>query len=468
MNSQKGTSEESPKEEDKLTSQERFLYSIAFFPNLVMAGIFNMNYVNFFWDNLQLQQFYFSLGLLIYAVVNSLNDFYLGRVSDKTNVERWGGRRLIYIKWGGPLWAFIFFAMWIPWSYTNQLIIFFHFLVTIIAYDMMLSLVWLVWTALLPELTESIEERNKVMLYSYIMFMVAAIPVVMAFVLFETSLLFFQVFAGICAVICAICHFVAGSKLKERPELYVKQETLPLIKSLKQVMKERSFVGNTIFRASAQINTILGFTFFFAYLYILDIDLVTATLIFALNSIIVRFTANILYMKLSKKRNMRNLIIRAQIIQIILGFVGFFLFLETQLMVIYWIYLVCSTLLGGYMLFDYPLLMLVTDNDEVVHGYRREGTVIGTNVFFIKITESLAPILGTSILLYFNFVRGTSKQTAQAEFGILILIFIVPAIVRFFAMLGMIIFPLHGQYLVDMSKKLREIHEEKRRAFSQT
>ena len=43
-----------------------------------------------------------------------------------------------------------------------------------------------------------------------------------------------------------------------------------------------------------------------------------------------------------------------------------------------------------------------------------------------------------------------------------------PAIVRFFAMLGMIIFPLHGQYLVDMSKKLREIHEEKKSAFSQT
>ena len=111
--------------------------------------------------------------------------------------------------------------------------------------------------------------------------------------------------------------------------------------------------------------------------------------------------------------------------------------------------------------------MLVTDDDEVIHGYRREGTVIGTNVLFIKITESLAPILGTSILIYFSFVRGTSKQTAQAEFGILLLIFIVPAIVRFFAMLGMLIFPLHGKYLEDMGKKLREIHEEKRRAFSQ-
>jgi len=161
------------------------------------------------------------------------------------------------------------------------------------------------------------------------MYMLAAIPVVMAFVIFETSLLFFQVFAGICALICAICYYVAGAKLRERPELYVQQETLPLITSLKQVLKERSFVGNTIFRSSNQINTILGFTFFFAYLYILDLDLLTATLLFAFNSVIMSFIGNMLYKKLSNKRDIRNLIIRAQLIQIIWGFVGFFLFLET-------------------------------------------------------------------------------------------------------------------------------------------
>ncbi|MBA7664729.1 hypothetical protein ES703_72792 [subsurface metagenome] len=97
------------KEEYNLTGQERFLYSLALFPNIVLAGIFSLNYVNFFWDNLQLQQFYFTAALLIYAIINSLNDFYLGRLSDKTNVERWGGRRLIYIKWGGAFMGFYIF-----------------------------------------------------------------------------------------------------------------------------------------------------------------------------------------------------------------------------------------------------------------------------------------------------------------------------------------------------------------------
>jgi Na+/melibiose symporter-like transporter len=467
MTNKKVALDKSSKEEYNLTSQERFLYSIAFFPNIVLAGIFSLNYVNFFWDNLQLQQFYFSLAMLIYAVVNSLNDFYLGRLSDITNVERWGGRRLIYIKWGGPLWAFIFFALWFPWSYTNQIIIFIHLLVALIAFDMMLSLVWLVWTAVLPELTENIEERNKVMLYSYFMYMLAVIPVLFAFLIFETSLLLFQIFTGICAVLCAICYYIAGSKLKERPELYIKQETLPLIKSLKQVLRERSFVGNTIWRSFNQINITLSTAFIFAYIYILDVDLLTASLLFAFNSTIIGFMGNMIYKKLSNTKEVRSLIIGAQLFQIILGFVCFFLIIETQLTIIFWIYLFANGLLGGYILFDYPLLMLVTDDDEVIHGYRREGTIIGTNVLFIKITESLAPILGTSILLYFNFVRDTPKQTAEAQFGILILIFIVPAIVRFFAMIGMFVFPLHGKYLEEMGKKLREIHIEKKRVYNQ-
>ena len=107
------------KEGYNLTSQERLTYSLTQLANIILAGIFELTYVNFFWDDLKLQQFYFSIGLIIYAIVNSLNDFYLGRMSDNTNAEKWGGRRLIYIKFGGILWVFVLFAMWFPWSYTN-------------------------------------------------------------------------------------------------------------------------------------------------------------------------------------------------------------------------------------------------------------------------------------------------------------------------------------------------------------
>jgi len=78
----------------KLTKKERFIYSLTNFPNILLAGIFSLTYINFFWDDLGLQQTYFIFGQIIYAIINSLNDFYFGRFSDKTDIKRWGSRRL--------------------------------------------------------------------------------------------------------------------------------------------------------------------------------------------------------------------------------------------------------------------------------------------------------------------------------------------------------------------------------------
>ncbi|MFX1385558.1 MAG: MFS transporter, partial [Promethearchaeota archaeon] len=211
---------------DKLTSKETLIYVLGNVPQTILSGIFILIYVNFFWNNLKLQQTYFVIGQMIYMIVNASNDFFLGRMSDQTNVERWGSRRLIYIKWGGPLWAVIFALMWFPWSYTNQVIIFLHFLISICAFDMFLTLVIITRMALLPELSESINERNKIQFYNQLIATLGALPVIFALYLFENSLQLFQFFAGIMAVISAIMYFIVGSKLRERPELY-KSENIP-------------------------------------------------------------------------------------------------------------------------------------------------------------------------------------------------------------------------------------------------
>jgi GPH family glycoside/pentoside/hexuronide:cation symporter len=86
-----------------------------------------MVYIYFFWDYLGMEQAYFVVAMVIYGIFNALNDPLLGQWSDRVNVNKWGSRRLIFIKYGGPLWALFFVLLWIPWSYDNQLIIFLHF-----------------------------------------------------------------------------------------------------------------------------------------------------------------------------------------------------------------------------------------------------------------------------------------------------------------------------------------------------
>ncbi len=111
-----------------------------------------MIYVYFFWDYLHMSQNLFNIGMIVYGIFNALNDPLLGQWSDRVNVNRWGSRRLIFIKYGGPIWAILFFVMWIPWSFDNSVVIFLHFIITMVFYDNFLTMVILVWDALLPEI----------------------------------------------------------------------------------------------------------------------------------------------------------------------------------------------------------------------------------------------------------------------------------------------------------------------------
>ena len=444
-----------------LTKKERWIYSMMNLPNTILAGIFELTYVNFFWDDLKLQQFYFAIGLVIYAIVNSFNEFYLGRLSDKTNAERWGSRRLVYIKYGGLLWAFVFFIMWFPWSYTNQIIIFVHFAVSICAFDMMLTLVWLVWLALLPEITENNEERTKIALIIQAMVIIGAFPVLIAFYIYESGLVFFQIFAGICALISGICYYIVGTKLKERPELYIKQEMPPLKKALKDVLSSKSFVTATIFRCLNHMIFSLGIGFLFAYVFILGFDILTTALLYYLNYTFVSFIGFVIYKKLSMKYEMRTLVLRGRLIQIIINVFAFFIILQPGLDLLIWAFLVINNIFNGYLLFDYPIVLLVTDDDEVIHGLRREGLILGTNAFFIKIAQSLGPILGTSVLLYFGFIQNAPSQTSQALIGIKFLMFIVISILSLIGLISIYFFPLHGENLKNLQKKLLEIHAKK-------
>jgi Na+/melibiose symporter-like transporter len=407
---------------------------------ILLSGIFALTYVNFFWDDLGLQQTYFIIGQIIYAVINSLNDFYFGRISDKTDIKKWGSRRLIYIKWGGVLWAFIFFSIWFPWSYTNQIIIFIHFIVSISAFDMMLSLVWLVWLALMPELTESTDERNKMALNNQYFLILGALPVLISFLIFDSGLLTFQIFAGACALICGVCYYFIGSNLKERPELHFNQETIPLFRALKEVLKSRSYITMTLFRVFNQLNGALGLSFMFAYVLILGVDILTASLLYYVLSTVIALIGYFIYKKLSMRISMRNLVVRGRIIQITINVVGFFIILNPEFEIFIWIILIGNAITNGFL-------------------------ILGTNAFFNKIAESIGPIIGTTILLLFGFIRSASFQTTTALIGVKFLLLIVPSIINLLGLISIYYFPLYDEKLKEMQIKLNKIHQDKSKIY---
>jgi len=125
----------------KLSKKNLWGFAFGAIPVGLLGYVFTLKYIEFFYDDLRLLPLYFIIGQVIYMAINAINDPLLGQLSDRTNREKWGSRRLIYIRWGGPIWALTFLLVWFPWSYDNQFIIFLHYVVSICLFDTLLTLV---------------------------------------------------------------------------------------------------------------------------------------------------------------------------------------------------------------------------------------------------------------------------------------------------------------------------------------
>jgi len=452
--------------QNHLKGKEKFTYVLGGIPLTIMAGVFMLLYVDFFKNELNLNQGWFIAGQIIYALVNAFNDPLLGQMSDKTDFKKWGSRRLIYIKWGGILWGLIFFGMWFPWSRTNQIVIFIHFVISICAFDMMLTLVVLCWMALLPEMTEDIHSRNKIQFVSGILSSLGALLVLMAQIIMETSLATFQLFTGICAIISAILYFIIGTKLKERPELYGTEEIPSLRRSIKETLQSKSFKTYTGYKFFNFVNNSMGISFLFAYLLILGEGPLVLFYYFLLTTPL-SWVSQAIYMKLAKKVDMKKLILWGRLIGMIISVVGFFIVLNPARESSIWIFVALKTLFGGYNMFGFPLMMLAIDEDEVLNGNRREGMFIGTNAFFIKFADSVGPIIASLILYdWFGYIDALPLQTSNTIVGIKFLYFIVPTIMSIFGMIFLYFYPLHGENLKQMQSKLEALHIQKSGAYS--
>ena len=65
-----------PSDEDRKRRYriQQFYYLIIKVPFTLMPGIFSLVYVYFFWDHLAMDPTYFVIGMVIYGIVNALND----------------------------------------------------------------------------------------------------------------------------------------------------------------------------------------------------------------------------------------------------------------------------------------------------------------------------------------------------------------------------------------------------------
>ena len=440
-----------------LTNKTRLGYALGAIPNGLMLYIFDLKYIEFFFDDLKLLPIYFIVGQIIYLAINAINDPLLGHMSDKTNRERWGSRRIVYIKYGGPIWAFAFLIVWFPWSFDNQIIIFIHYVVVICLFDTMFTLVVTVWLVLLAEMTPDTDERSRIQFIMLVFGACAVFPII--FIVGEMSPTSdaFKVIVIIVAIIATVMELLVAKLCKERPE-FQKDEVFPFWKSLKECMKLKSFrlyLGWTFF------STLFGavaLSYLFVYLLILGPN---GFIIFFLIYIFGLYSSYAVCLKLRPKLGMRGIVLRFGAMRVIGALTCFFLWYSTSLLLFIILGFALLYCFGGYSIFTFPLLYLSIDEDEVNQGSRRDGIFQGLQALFLKPAVSIGPIIATIILVSFGYVQGSDIQPESALLGITLLALVYPAIVIALGLIFIYFYPLHGELLEEMKAKLEVIHKKK-------
>ncbi|MHA1294034.1 MAG: MFS transporter [Promethearchaeota archaeon] len=447
----------------KLSGKNLWGYALGAVPTALLGFVFTLKYVEFFYNELKLLPIYFIIGQIIYMTINALNDPLSGQLSDRTNREKWGGRRIVYIKYGGPIWVATFLLVWFPWSFENQFIIFIHFIISICLFDTMLTLVVLCWLALLPEMTEDIDERNKAHFLSGILGVFAVIPLFLILADMNPTTETFQIFMIFIAIISTIFLLLVAYMCEERPE-FVKDETFPLGKSLKEAFKSKTFVIYIPFYFCMNLLGSLALSYLFIYLMLLERTSTGAILLFFLIYFIIGFGSQVVCMMLRPKWGMRKIILVFGTFRVIGTIILFIIILNPSYEYLIWFGLIWITFFGGYGIFHIPMQYLAIDEDEIKNGTRREGMFMGIMALLTKPATSLGPIIATIILVSYGYIQGApaSEQPESVFIGIKILMLLIPAIIAGISLIPIYFYPLYGEKLEEMQRKLEIMHKQKR------
>ncbi|MHA2384316.1 MAG: MFS transporter [Candidatus Thorarchaeota archaeon] len=450
---------------EKLSRRNLWGWALGSIPTGLLAFVFGLKYVEFFFDDLGLLPSFFIAGQVIYMTINALNDPISGQISDRTDRARWGSRRKVYIKYGGPIWALTFILVWFPWSLTNQITIFIHYVVSICLFDTLLTLVLLVWLALLPEMTMDIDERNKAQFYSGILGTIVVLPIFIMIATIAPNSDEFRFLMLIFAAISTVFLLLTARFCDERPE-FQDDKAYTLIESIKATFKSKTFLVYVGFYFAQNFLGSLGLSYFFVYLLLLEritpgIDIL---LLFFVIYFIVGYAGNIASLRLRPKWGMRKIILRFGAVRIISSIALFLIILVPSLESLIWYGLVITTFAGGYGIFHIPMQYLAIDEDEVLNGSRREGMFIGVMALLTKPATSLGPIIATMVLVTFGYVQGgaLAVQPESAFLGIKMMWLLIPAIVAGLSLIFIYYYPLHGEKLTEMQEKLKKLHQQKR------
>jgi GPH family glycoside/pentoside/hexuronide:cation symporter len=450
----------------KFSGKRKVQWGLASLGGAMISGIYASLLPIFYVDYLGLVEnaaiiYYVQI---VYVVVNMLNDPLFGFYSDRSKAKK--GRRIPFIRYTAPFLALTFVLVWFaPEGTAGNWNIFWWMVITTCLYDTAYTIIFLVYSALLPELTEDEQERNSLNMYWQFLSMIGTIVGFIIPDLFRNQSRFLLLMSMVLVGILGVALILYTSfKFTERPEFSKVGEPLGFAEAFKVTIKSKSFlvVAAANFMGILIQSLIIGSLF-----YLADYILQQSTMILLLALFIPLLAGIWVTPKLIKKWGF----VRSDQYLLIIGGSGLILlFIVTGFAINELVYLALAIAAIGFvgpLIFTNVLFAQVSDEDELKTGVRREAAFFGMNAFFTKPAQSLAIVIPAALLDLANFIpHGLGEdpvlpQPPAAIFAIRLFIGLIPGIALILAALVLQLYPIKGDYWTKIQKDVLILHEEK-------
>ncbi|MBG0788352.1 MAG: MFS transporter [Anaerolineaceae bacterium] len=452
----------------KLSLSYKVYWGLASLGTSLISGIYGGLLTIFYQDYLGLNATWIGIAATVYAIWNAFNDPLFGYITDSTRSKK--GRRIPYMRYTAPFLALTFVLVWFAPPQAGQQALFWWMLVTMLLYDTCYTIVGLVYSALLPEVTESDAQRNGLQISSSLFGMLGTllgflIPDLVRPKTGDTSLMPLYIAMVIVAVISAGLIMLTTFKVKERREFVTMDKDVSLWDAIKYTFTSKSFLVLVAenFMSILMSSLILGSIYYLAD-YVLQWP--------AMQLLVFLFVPLIIGIPLTTYFRKWLGVVGAQQFLLVLAGIGLMAIAVVPKSLIP----VCIALAGfglsGPQTLTNVLFAQVADEDELRTGARREGAFFGVNALITKPAQSIAIWIIPFILETTNFLTRASNegeiilnQPAEAILGMKIFAGVIPGAACLLGAVILIWFPLRGKYLQKVQEEVLQLHQEKQDAF---
>jgi len=371
------------------------------------------------------------------------------------------------MRYTAPFLALTFILVWFAPVKAGQQGLFWWMLVTMLLYDTGYTIIGLVYSALLPEVSESDAERNGLQISSSLFGLLGTLLGFLIPDFFRpkagTSLSFLPLqMAMIALAVVAMLLIIATTlKVKERPEFHLVDKPLKLFDAIKYTFTSWAFLVLVCANfMSILISSIVTGSLFYVADYVLKVPTINLLAWLFIPLIIGVPITNLIRQKLG--------VVGAQQFLLVIAGIGLLLIMLVPTNLIY----VCVALAGfglsGPQTLTNVLFAQVADEDELRSGVRREGAFFGINALITKPAQSIALALSPFILEATGFITRQQNQgeiflnqPASAILGIKIIVGLIPGIALLIGALILTQYPLRGKRLEEMQQRILELHAKK-------